>query len=125
MISEDITRWVDRFGKCSDIFSEAQNRETELIDQLNSCDKEILDILHIIEIEKSKDLYAGWKLYKQIKLNREKRRSIKDELIIIGNVLNEINPSCVQRERIQKAIDGLLGRKYSFRIVEETTNENV
>lgn len=125
VVSDDITRWVDQFGKCSDILNEAQTRKSELIEQLNNCDKEILDVLHIIEIEKSKDLFSGWKLYKQIKVNRERRRKVKDELLIIENVLHEINPSCVQREKIQKAIDGLLGRKYTFRIVEEVVDENL
>ena len=64
-------------------------------------------------------MYSGWKLYKQIKTNRKERRLIKDELLIVESVLNEINPSCVQREKNQKAIDGLFSRKYTFRIIEE------
>lgn len=32
--------------------------------------------------------------------------------------MQNINPSCLERERIQKAIDGLFGRKYAFRIME-------
>lgn len=118
-LSEDITRWVDKFGVCADIFNEAKERENELILELDKSDKELLDILHIIEIEKPKDMFAGWKLYKGIRDNRERRRNIKDELLIVDNVLKEINPACMQRDRIQKAIDGLFGRKYTFRIVEE------
>ena len=87
--------------------------------ELHKVDKEFLDILHIIEIEKSKDMYSGWLEYKRIRENRGKRRSIKDELLIIGNVLREINPSSLQRERVQKSIDGLLNREYKFRIIEE------
>lgn len=119
VLSEDITRWVDRFGVCADIFNEAKEREKELITALENIDKELLDILHIIEIEKSKDMFSGWKLYKNIKNNREQRRSIKDELLIVDDVLSEINPACIQRERVKKAVDGLLCRKYTFRIVEE------
>ena len=118
-LSQDITRWVDKFGVCADIFNEAKERENELILELDKSDKELLDILHIIEIEKPKDMFAGWKLYKGIRDNRERRRNIKDELLIVDNVLKEINPACMQRDRVQKAIDGLFGRKYTFRIVEE------
>ena len=119
LISEDISRWIDKFGTCSDILEEAKERKNVLIVELRNKDTELIDILHIIEIEPPKDLYSGWKLYKWIKENRKKRRLIKDELLIVESVLNEINPSCVQKEKIQKAIDGLFSRKYTFRIVEE------
>lgn len=118
--SDNISRWIDRFGACGDILDEAEQREKELISELDSSDKELLDLLHIIEIEKPKDLFNGWKLYKQIKENRIRRREIKDEIMIIENVLENIkNVSCMHREQVQKAIDGLFGRKYKFRIIEE------
>ena len=119
MVSDDVTRWVDKFGTCSDILEEAKSREKELIDALHNIDNDILNILHSIEIENPKDMYGGWKEYKNIKENREKRRRIKDELLIVANVLEEINPEYVKRDRIQKAINGLLNRKYKFRVVEE------
>lgn len=123
--SENITRWVEKFGKCGDILNEAEKREKQLIDNLKDNDKELIDILHIIEIEKSKDMFASWQLYKRIKNNRTERRSMKDELLIVENVLGQIkNISCFHREKIQKAICGLFDRKYTFRIIEEET-ENV
>lgn len=124
IVSEDISRWVDKFGKCADILQEAKSRQDELIEELHNKDKKILDILHIIEIEKPKDLYKGWLLYKEIRANRKERRLIKDELLIVGNVLQEINPSCLQRDRIQRAIDGLYTREYTFRIVDDENINN-
>ncbi len=118
--SENITRWIEKFGKCGDILSEAEAREKQLINDLKNNDKELIDILHIIEIEKSKDLFSGWKLYKRIRKNRIDRRSMKDELLIVENVLEQIkNISCFHREKIKRAINGLFTRKYTFRIVEE------
>ena len=116
--SEYVTRWIDKFGVCADIFDEAKQRETELIIKLEESDKELLDILHIIEIENSKDMFSGWKLYKTIRNNRERRRDIKDELLIVQDVLKEINPDSVRKEKIQKAINGLFNRQYTLRIVE-------
>ncbi len=117
---ESITRWVEKFGMCGDILEEAEKREKELLKELNSCDDELIDILHIVEIEQSKDMYNGWKIYKSIRENREKRRVVKDEILIVENVLRNIkNISCLHREQVQKAIDGLFNRKYTFRIVEE------
>ncbi|MSA02210.1 hypothetical protein GKG47_09185 [Lactonifactor sp. BIOML-A3] len=118
IVNKDITRWKEKFGSCGDVFGEAKQREGQLLTELDIVDKEFLDILHIIEIEKPKDLYGGWKEYKRIQNNREKRRMIKDELLIIRNVIQNINPSCLERERIQKAIDGLMNRKYAFRILD-------
>lgn len=124
--SENITRWIEKFGKCGDILSEAKEREKQLLKELKNNDKELIDILHIVEIEKSKDMFAGWQLYKRIRNNRIERRGIKDELLIVENVLSQIkNISCLHREKIQKAIDGLFTRKYTFRIVEEDESENV
>jgi len=118
--SENITRWIEKFGKCGDILSEAETREKQLISDLKDNDKELIDILHIIEIEKTKDLFNGWQLYKCIKKNRIERRSMKDEILIVENVLEQIkNISCFHREKIQKAINGLFTRKYAFRIVAE------
>ena len=122
--SENITRWIEKFGKCGDILSEAEEREKQLLKNLKDNDKELIDILHIIEIEKSKDMFIGWQLYKRIRNNRIDRRSMKDELLIVENVLEQIkNISCLHREKVQKAINGLFTRKYTFRIVEEE-NEN-
>lgn len=122
VVTENISRWIDKFGTCADILNEAKEREIELIKELEESDKELLDILHIIEIENSKDMFSGWKIYKSIRDNRKQRRNIKDEIIIVENVLREINPSSIQRERVQKAVEGLIGRKYRFRIVEEEEN---
>lgn len=70
--------------------------------------------------DKDKDLFGGWKLYKQIRDNRKQRRDLKDEILIVKNVLREItDDSCFQRKRIKRAIDGLFTRKYAFRVVEE------
>lgn len=124
--SENIIRWIDKFGKCGDTLREAEDREKQLLIDLKNNDKELIDILHIIEIEKSKDMYSGWQLYKFIKNNRIERRNMKDELLIVENVLEQIkNISCFHREKIQKAINGLFTRKYTFRIIEEEEKENV
>lgn len=70
-------------------------------------------------------MYSGWQEYKHIKENREKRRKLKDELLIVQSVLKEIKPDCLNRKRVQRAVDGLLGRKYTFRVVEEDDNNEV
>lgn len=125
-VSENVTRWIDRFGNCYDALKDAEQTLKALVIELENCDKELLDILHSIELEPSKDLYGGWQIYKAIRENRKRRRNIKDETLIINDVLEEINPNCLDRERIKRAIDGLIGRKYTFRVIEvEERTENV
>ena len=121
--SENITQWVNKFGQCSDIIKEAKSRYDELEKQLHISDQELIDVLHNIELESSKDLYSAWLLYKKIRENRRNRRQLKDEMLIIHNVLKEIDDTKISRERTQKAIDGLFDRKYTYRVVE--VDENV
>ena len=118
-VTENITQWLDKFGNCADVLNEAKERQKALLQQLEDTDNKLIDILHKIELEPSKDLYHGWLLYKEIKTNRKNRRIIKDELLIIQNVLEKVDSFWLSREQIQKAIDGLFKRKYSFRIIEE------
>lgn len=124
-LSENISRWIDKFGSCYDVLKDAEQILKALVEKLEKYDKELLDILHSIELEPPKDLYNGWKIYKAIRENRKKRRITKDETLIINNVLEKINPTCLSREQVKKAVDGLVGRKYRFRIVEEEKIENV
>lgn len=123
-VTENITQWIYKFGNCADILEEAKQRQKLLLQQLEEADNELIDILHIIEMKPPKDLYHGWLLYKQIKTNRKNRRIIKDELIIIQNVLEKVDSFWLSRKQIQKAIDGLFKRKYKFRIIEEEEDKN-
>ena len=121
--SENVTRWIDKFGSCADTITEAREREKSLLAELRKKDDEIIDILHIIEIEKSKDLYKGWILYKRIKKNRKERRDIKDELLIVENVLDSLTDvSCLHRKNVKRAVNGLFNRQYTFRVVENNSD---
>lgn len=122
-VSNNVLDWVEKFGMCGDILSDAQSRVNLLKEELKKSDDEMLDILHIIEIENPKDLYGGWKEYKRIRENRERRREIKDELRIIENVITEFNFDCLKRDNVKKSIDKLLKRKYRFRLIEEDVEE--
>lgn len=121
--SENVTRWIEKFGSCADTITEAKEREKSLLEELRRKDDEIIDILHIIEIEKPKDLYKGWILYKRIKKNRKERRDIKDELLIVENVLDSLTDvSCLHRKNVKRAVNGLFNRQYTFRVVENNSD---
>ena len=122
-VAESVKSWVDKFGECERILSDAAKRYKELEIELKRADEELIDILHEIELEKPVDLYRGWIFYKRIRTNRKNRRNLKDEMVIIHNVIAEVDTTKVSKERTQKAIDGLFNRKYTYRIVEVENGE--
>ena len=122
-VADSVKCWIDKFGECERILSDAAKRYKELELELRQADEELMDILHEIELTKPVDLYKGWIFYRRIKNNRKKRRDLKDEMIIIHNVIAEVDVTKVSKERTQKAIDGLFNRKYTYRIVEVENGE--
>lgn len=122
-VADSVKCWIDKFGECERILSDAAKRYKELELELRQADEELMDILHEIELTKPVDLYRGWIFYRRIKTNRKKRRNLKDEMVIIHNVIAEVDATKVSKERTQKAIDGLFNRKYTYRIVEVENGE--
>lgn len=123
LISDQIKQWVEKFGICDDILKEAQKRKDELNKSLSEIDKEFINIIHEIEFEGKVDLYGGWQERNKLKENREKRRLIKDELLIISNVLR-MDFRNLDRDMIDKAVLGLANRKFTYRVVEEEGTED-
>lgn len=117
-VPESLLRWIEKFGICDDILKEAQKRKDELNRELSNVDKQFSNLVHEIEFEGKVDLYCGWQERNRIKENREKRRMIKDELLVISGVLR-MDFSNIDREKINKAVSGLANRKFTYRIVEE------
>lgn len=120
---DSVKQWVEKFGQCGDILNAAVARNDHLVNTLYALDNELLNLLHMVEIERPKDLFRAWIIYTDIRTNRRKRREAKDELQIINNVIVRIDKSVLQRDRVQKAVDGLLTRKYTFRIIEEDNKD--
>lgn len=118
IISNDILQWVEKFGICDDILKEAQKRKNELNKALSEVDKEFTNIIHEIEFEGKVNLYEGWKERNKVKENREKRRRIKDELLVISSVLR-MDFRDLDKNVLEKIVLGLAKRKFTYRVVEE------
>lgn len=124
VVSDNILEWVEKFGICDDILKEAQRRRDELSQELSKIDKQFSNLIHEIELEGRVDLYGGWIERNRIKDNREKRRSIKDELMIVSSVLR-MDFRNLDRDIINKAVLGLANRKFTYRIVEEEEKDDL
>ena len=116
--SESVTRWIKKFELCGDVICEAKTRKEELTVSLSNVDKELSNILHKIELEKSKNACEGFKNYKSIKTILDKRRIIKDELMILSSVLR-MDFRNFSGEMVSKSVYGLTDRKFKIRVTSE------
>lgn len=117
-VSQEIMDWREKFETCDEIISEARDRHEELRLLMIENEKKTADLVHKIELEKNKDMYNGYLIYTELRDLRRNRRKLKDEWIILGNIIH-MNFSKFKGEEIDKAIAGLAKRKYSLRIVED------
>lgn len=124
IIPDQITQWIEKFGICDDILKEAQGRKEELSRLLSDVDKEFSNMVHKVELEEKIDMYGAWRERMEWQKNRRKRRKIKDELLIISNVL-KMDFRNLDRSTIDKAVRGLAKRKFTYRVIEEEETENV
>ena len=116
--SENVTRWINELGRCEDIISEASNRYEELNGELSDVDLKLQDILHTIELSDKCDMYKSWQIINEIRDLRKQRRNIKDEKLVLSGIKSQ-GITYLNRQSVQKCVDGLSKRKYRIRIVEE------
>lgn len=116
--SENVTRWINKLGQCGDVINEASQRNEELNGELSTVDLRLQDILHNIENTDKFDMFSAWKIVNEIRDIRRERRQIKDERLILSGIKSQ-GITYLNRESVQKCVDGLATRKYKLRIVEE------
>lgn len=114
MISENIQKWLDRISDLNGLAKEAQSRKEELIKQLHKIEDELLDIEHYIEFS-NLNAAQGYKASKDIKECRMKRRSVKNELLVLDIILEQ-RVDAIVSEEIHKKIQALDRRTYKPRI---------
>ena len=117
VVPSEVETWLDKMKSCNGLAKEALCRKSELICQLSNIDKELSNCLHEIELSKNMNACNGYKEYRRIKIILEKRRIIKDELIVVKSILSS-NLQSIGSDRIQKVIDGLGNRKFTIRDVD-------
>lgn len=116
-ISENIQRWLDKVSELNGLRNDATKRKEELSKQLSDVDKELSDINHYIEFC-SLNAAQGYKAYKMVKDRRIKRRSIKNELVVVDAILEKKISDSITEE-IEKVIHSLDERTYTPRILNE------
>lgn len=115
---DEVVQWIEKSKQCSEFVEDATRRRTILHKKLANVDRELSNCMHQIELEKWKSGCDGYKLYKLEKEILEKRRQIKDELVIIQSVLD--NTKCtIGIKNIEKTFNRLGTRRFEIRIIED------
>lgn len=115
---DEVVQWIEKSRQCSEFVEGATRRRTVLHKKLANVDRELSNCMHQIELEKWKSGCDGYKLYKLEKEILEKRRQIKDELVIIQSVLD--NTKCtIGIKNIEKTFNRLGTRRFEIRIIED------
>lgn len=91
-----------------------------LLEMLSRIDQEISDIIHYIEFYNF-SASNGYKLCKELKDLRLKRRDIKNQLEVIDIISNHCNP--LAEGKTNKAICDIENKQYTPRILKELFEE--
>ena len=86
------------------IFKDVIEKYESNVDMIKQLEGELQDIAHEIELSGSKDMYNGWKLYREIRELRIKRRQAKDENQILEEMYNFLKeqPSQKFKNKVQQ-----------------------
>lgn len=114
MMSENIQKWLDKVSDLNGLAKEALKRKEELTKQLHNLENELIDIEHYIEFS-NLNAAQGYKASKDIKNCRVKRRSVKNELLVLDIILEQRVNEMVDEE-IHKRVQGIDKRTYKPRI---------
>lgn len=117
MISENVQRWLDKVSELNGLRNDATKRKEELCKQLSDVDKELSDINHYIEFC-NLNAAQGYMAYKMVKERRVRRRTIKNELVVVDAILEKRISDSITEE-IEKVIHSLDERTYTPRILNE------
>lgn len=123
IVPNAVTQWVNKVNNtsCYKLASEAEDRCTELHIALRDANKEVMNCLHRIELTPWKNACAGYCDYKSLKTVLEKRRKIKDELVIVNEILKS-NMKHIASRHLDSVVKDLENRVYIIRDVEEFNN---
>lgn len=112
--SDSVDFWINKMKEFQEFSDKALERKSQLVKDLSNADKEVSNCLHKIELTNWKNGCDGYKEYRTLKTILERRRKVKDELIIVGSILNS-NLGDVKAEEFEKTVDWLNNRVFKVR----------
>lgn len=121
--NNSIDNWLKKLHRCNGIKEEAQERLDHLKKKLSLIDQAQDVILHIIENDKRPSAFCGWQERMEIAKIRDKRRAVKDEMVVVQMIIDN-DTSSKSYDRISSAVSNLRDpknweNKYSFDMANE------
>lgn len=117
--SDSVDFWIDKMKEFQEFSDKALKRKSQLVQDLFNVDKEVSNCLHKIELTNWKNGCDGYKEYKTLKTIFERRRKIKDELIVVESILNS-NLGDIKAEEFDKTVVWLNNRVFKIREIRNT-----
>lgn len=115
--NENVKRWLDKLSTLNGFAEDANKRRIELLSDLSNVDKELTDISHYIEFS-NLNASQGYKVYKMEKERRVRRRSIKNEILML-NIILEKKIGENATDEVRKQLEALDNRTYTPRVLSE------
>lgn len=110
------TRWSKSFDGLVELFESAAERANQLSQELSDVEAKIVDLEHYLEF-KTLNACDGYKLYKELREAFCKRRSIKDEMVIVA-AINNGRCALPHISNITATINNCRKRVYKPRVLE-------
>lgn len=118
-------------GKLSKILDDLPKQIERLNKQVQLCDLEEQDVLHVLEFS-SFNAQQGWKLAKDLQLTRKKRRELKDELDELLKIQTAVGNNRAMTSHVRSAKDILSyskklkkTRNYTLRVRKDLVNKKI
>lgn len=116
-ISPNVQKWVDKVLNLNGLAKDIEDRQKELNQQLSQVDLELTDCDHYLEWNKL-NAAQGYKISKIRQERLARRRSIKNELLVM-KIISEKKIGENVADEIQAQIAGMDKRSYRPRILSE------
>lgn len=129
-VPPEVLNWTNAVSNIAKLQQSTAEKLTELRLRLQESEYERIDILHLIELQPSLNMYEGYKLYKRLRENLHARRVVKDEIQAIKVFVESISISELAESSVTEFLRVLEKRKYHVRVKDafsesdEDTNDD-
>ena len=109
---------VNNYGSTiAQIFKDVIDNYERNIEIIKECEDELNDLGHEAEFDPHKDLYRGWKVYKDIGAARIRRRTAKEENELMQDLYDYLKGQ--QGQAFKNKIQDIQGKSVKLRAVQE------
>lgn len=117
IIEDNVQEWLDKINIVIDIFSDIDNKDSELNEKISEIDKKIVDVNHYIEFGKF-NASQGFLCNKLLQNLFRQRRKYKNEKQILS-LLKQIELGKDSVDLLSQVVENIKNKKYMPRAIPE------